>query len=162
MTDAARNTAVAPSAPIAPVQVGALTPPDRDAWERLARGYHDFYRETLPAEAYEETWRRLMQRSAIFGAGAYLDGQLVGIVHHLFHEHVWSGKVCYLQDLFVDEHVRGNGIGRALIEHVSDDARERGAFRVYWSTAGDNTTARRLYDKVAQLTPFLRYDRPLS
>lgn len=135
---------------------------DRDDWERLSRGYHEFYRETFPQEAYDATWDRLMAGTEIAGLGAYVDGRLVGITHYLFHHHVWRSAVCYLQDLFVDGRVRGEGVGRALIERVADIARDRGAFRLYWNTAEDNARARMLYDKVAQLTEFIRYVRPLS
>ena len=53
-------------------------------------------------------------------------------------------------DLFVDPSVRGKGLGRRLIEAVADVARRDGYIRVQWLTKHDNTTAQRLYDKVAQ------------
>ena len=53
----------------------------------------------------------------MFLLGAYDDGQLVGIVHYLFHRSSWTpADYCYLQDLFVSEKVRGKGVGRALIK----------------------------------------------
>jgi ribosomal protein S18 acetylase RimI-like enzyme len=85
----------------------------------------------------------------------------VGIVHYLFHGHVWQPAVCYLQDLFVAESVRGRGVGRALITQVEHEARRRGAFRVYWMTKHDNEPARRLYDKVATYSGFIRYEVPV-
>ena len=139
-----------------------LQPRDRAPWERLAREYHRFYGESYPSSAYDATWARLISGADIHGAGAYLDGRLVGIAHCLFHAHVWDGTVCYLQDLFVDDAMRGQGMGRALIEHVADAARERGAFRLYWSTRDDNAAARRLYDRIAQFNGFIRYDMPLA
>ena len=145
-----------------PLTISPLLPADRADWERLARGYHDFYRETTPPEGYDATWTRLVAATEIFGLAARLDGRVVGIAHYVFHQHVWRGTVCYLQDLFVDERARGGGVGRALIERLSSVARDRGAFRLYWHTAEDNARARLLYDKVAQLTEFVRYVRPLS
>jgi GNAT superfamily N-acetyltransferase len=53
------------------------------------------------------------------------------------------------------------GIGRALIEHVYDEAARAGSRRVYWQTAEDNP-ARKLYDRVAELTPFRRYVKELA
>jgi len=73
----------------------------------------------------------------------------------------WSADACYLQDLFVDEAVRGQGVARALIEQVAQAARERGAPRFYWLTHQNNATARTLYDKVAQYKGFIRYDYPM-
>lgn len=80
----------------------------------------------------------------LHGLGARLDGRLAGLAHYFFHPAFWSGQACYLQDLFVDETLRGQGAGRALIEAVAAAARERGADRFYWHTQEGNTRARRL------------------
>ncbi len=144
------------------IDIGPLRPDDRAAWEVLARGYKTFYRTPVPDEGYEATWRRLLDGSVVHGVGARLDGRLAGIAHYLFHPMVWSADACYLQDLFVDEAVRGRGVARALIEHVAETARDRGTARLYWTTKEDNATARLLYDKVARFNGFIRYDRPLD
>jgi GNAT superfamily N-acetyltransferase len=124
----------------------------------LARGYKAFYETPVPDEGYAETWRRLLGPEDLHGAGARLDGRLVGIAHYLFHATIWQPDYCYLQDLFVDETVRGQGAARALIEHVAAEARARDAARLYWTTKEDNATARALYDKVAVFSGFIRYD----
>jgi ribosomal protein S18 acetylase RimI-like enzyme len=51
-----------------------------------------------------------------------------------------------MNDLYVDEDARGEGVGRALIEAAAAVARERGSPVLEWSTAPDNATAQRLYD----------------
>ncbi|GAA4449756.1 GNAT family N-acetyltransferase [Phytohabitans houttuyneae] len=140
------------------ITIGQLRPEDRAAWEVLARGYKAFYETPVPDEGYAQTWRRLLGPEDLHGAGAWLDGRLVGIAHYLFHATIWQPDYCYLQDLFVDESTRGKGAARALIEHVAQRARERGAARLYWTTKQDNTTARALYDKIARFTGFIRYD----
>jgi GNAT superfamily N-acetyltransferase len=146
---------------MAMIEIDVLRPEDRAAWEVLARGYKAFYRDPLPDEAYEAEWQRLRQGTEVHGIGARLDGRLIGIAHYLFHPACWSGPACYLQDLFVDETVRGRGAARALIERVAEEATQRGATRLYWHTQEDNATARLLYDKVARFTGFIRYVRPL-
>ena len=143
------------------IEIGPLRPGDRGAWEVLARGYKAFYREPTPDEAYEATWQRLADGTKLHGLGARLDGTLIGIAHYFFHPTFWSGEACYLQDLFVDEAVRGRGVARALIERVAEAARERGATRYYWHTQEDNARARVLYDKVARYNGFIRYVYPL-
>jgi GNAT superfamily N-acetyltransferase len=140
------------------ITTGPLRPEDRAAWEVLARGYKAFYETPVPVEGYAETWRRLLGPEDVHGVGARLDGRLVGIAHYLFHATIWQPDHCYLQDLFVDEAVRGRGAARALIEHVAARARGREAARLYWTTKEDNATARALYDKVARFSGFIRYD----
>lgn len=81
-------------------------------------------------------------------------------MHLLFHPSTWSAtSYCYLEDLFVSPSVRGGGVGCALIEATYDEADRQGAERVYWLTAHDNAAARRLYDAVAAVTPFVVYRR---
>ena len=143
------------------IEVRALDANDRTRWEILARGYKTFYKTPLPTEEYEKTWARLMLGEDVFGHGAHLDGQLVGIAHYMFHTSAWSTDDCYLQDLFVDEAVRGQGVARALIEAVAEAAMARGATRYYWLTHETNTTARLLYYKVGEYKGFIRYDYPL-
>lgn len=134
---------------------------DRAAWEALARGYKRFYETELPDRDYEQTWARLLADRDVHGLAAHLDGRLVGIVHFLFHGNIWLDRVCYLQDLFVDETVRGRGVARALIEAVAAAAHSHGAARLYWQTKVDNARARLLYDKLAHYGGFIRYDYPL-
>jgi len=89
-------------------------------------------------------------------------GQLLGLVHFIFHRSTISiAPTCYLQDLFTLESARGKGVGRALIEQVYQRAKQAGSSRVYWLTHETNTTAMRLYDKVAEKSGFVVYRKPL-
>jgi len=137
---------------------------DRERWAELWRAYLAFYESTVSADVYDATWARILDPAgAIHALGVRdPDGRLVGITHYLFHAHAWSqADACYLQDLFVDEALRGRGYARALIEGVAAAARERDCSRLYWTTQEKNATARRLYDKVAQYRGFIRYEYPL-
>jgi GNAT superfamily N-acetyltransferase len=143
------------------VEVRPLQAADGERWNQLWRGYLEFYRYSLPADLTDLTWRRLLDPAHPFQGLAALDGQrVVGIVHFHVHSSTWARVgYCYLEDLFVDPMVRGKGAGRALIEGVYRDADRRGADRVYWMTRSDNSQARRLYDQVAKLSPFVQYTR---
>ena len=118
MTDTHRTIAVTP-----------LQADDRSRWEVLARGYKTFYKTALTDPEYERAWQRLLSAETVHALGARQDGRLVGIAHYLFHPSVWANDVCYLQDLFVDVSVRGQGIARALIDRVAEVAGARGASR---------------------------------
>lgn len=145
------------------VQIRPLQPDDHPAWQTLWQGYLDFYRVALDEEITDATWRRLLDPEVdIHGLAATdgIGGDLVGIVHFLFHPVTWSiATRCYLEDLFVAGSARGTGAGRTLIEAVYAAADARGADQVYWLTEEDNHTARRLYDRVGRHTRFIKYQR---
>ena len=144
-----------------------VTRADFDAWLPLWDGYNAFYERAgptaLPREITETTWNRFFDAyEPVHALVAELDGRLVGLVHYLFHRGTTArGPVCYLQDLFTEESVRGQGVGRALIEAVYDRAREANVKRVYWLTHETNETAMKLYDNVAEWSGFVMYHKML-
>ena len=147
-----------------PPVIRPLRPEDEAGWRRLWTAYLDFYQTSVPEPVYASTFARLLgddprDFSALV---AEADGQLLGLTHYLFHRHCWKiEETCYLQDLYVTPEARGTGLGRALIEAVYVRADAAGAPAVYWLTQDFNHEARQLYDRIAKVTPFIRYNRPL-
>ena len=147
-----------------PATIRPLRAEDEAEWRRLWTGYLAFYQTTVPEPVYVSTFARLLgddpqDFSALVAEG---DGRLLGLTHYLFHRHAWKVEnVCYLQDLYVDPETRGTGLGRKLIEAVYARADAAGAPAVYWLTQDFNHEARQLYDRIAKVTPFIRYVRPL-
>ena len=145
-----------------PVTIRPLNRQDADSWRRLWTGYLTFYKTTVPEAVCASTWDRLLGESYYDPRGliAEMDGAPVGLVHYLFQRHGWRVEdVTYLQDLFVTPEVRGSGIGRALIEAVYAAADKAGCSTVYWMTEQDNEIGRRLYDRIATVTKFIKYQR---
>lgn len=144
--------------------VRPLSAEDRRQWQPLWDGYNLFYdRPNLAAEITESAWARFLDPGErMHAAVAELDGRIVGIVHYLYHRSTTSVEdVCYLQDLFTASEARGQGVGRTLIEYVYAAAAKSGSRRVYWQTHEANP-ARKLYDRVAGVTPFRRYVKELA
>ena len=145
-----------------PLKIRPLGVEDRSDWEQMWSDYLSFYDTEVAPEVYETTFARLINpanrvQNALV---AELDGAAVGIVHYIYHAHNWRVEdVCYLQDLYAKEAVRGQGIGRALIEAVYAAADANGTPNVYWMTQDFNANARLLYDRIGTLTPFIKYSR---
>ncbi|MEZ5779435.1 MAG: GNAT family N-acetyltransferase [Paracoccaceae bacterium] len=145
------------------IEVRPLTAADEADWRRLWRAYLDFYETELAEGIYASTFARMLSGAAgeFRGLLATIGGKPVGLAHYLFHRTGWDiADTCYLQDLYADPAVRGQGVGRKLIEAVYAAADARGAGSVYWLTQEFNATARRLYDRIAVKTPFIEYQRP--
>ncbi len=132
-------------------------------WRALWDGYNRFYGRqgpsALPESISDATWERFFSREEpVHALVAEQDGQGIGIAHFLFHRSTTRlTNVCYLQDLFTAEDVRGRGVGRQLIHAVYEAARVAGSSRVYWQTKATNAPGRALYDKVAEHQGFIVY-----
>lgn len=141
--------------------VRPVTAGDRTDWERLWTDYLAFYQTELPPEQFDLQFSRILApEGTIRGLLAERDGEIAGVVHFLFHAHGWQEQdVCYLQDLYVDPAFRRRGVARDLIEAVYQAADRKGASNVYWMTQTFNETARRIYDRIGRVTPFIKYQR---
>lgn len=136
---------------------------DRTQWQALWVGYVAFYEADVSTDVTDTTWARFHDPAEpMFCLVAEDDEthELLGFVHCILHRGTWAIEdFCYLEDLFTAETARKRGVGRALIEAVYQRADELKCSRVYWLTHETNTTARKLYEQVAQNLGFIQYRR---
>jgi GNAT superfamily N-acetyltransferase len=128
-------------APIAAEEFEELLP--------LIAAYQRFYEvEEIDEERNRAFFRRFLAPSEDgLLLGARSDGRLVGYACLYWHfSSLEAVEAVLMNDLYVTEQARGQGVGRALIEASAEVARERGTPILEWSTAPDNHTAQRLYD----------------
>ena len=144
-----------------------ITNIDYEAWLPLWDAYNAFYgrqgETALDLNITQTTWGRFLNKNEpVHAFVAEQNGQLVGLVHFIFHRSTSRlNDVCYLQDLYVNKDLRGTGIGRQLIQAVYEAALKAGSTRVYWQTQDSNTAGRALYDKVAKHLGFIVYSHEL-
>ncbi len=145
--------------------VRAATSADEASWRKLWKSYCVFYAVSIPDEVTDALWVRIMDRSASTHALVAETfpinrgrPEAIGFAHYILHPYTWGTElICYLEDLFIAEHARGNGAGRALIQALTGMAKENGWPRVYWHTHELNEPARALYEKITPRDPFVRY-----
>lgn len=147
------------------IRVRPIAASDHAAWRPLWDAYNAFYGRhgdtALPEHITQVTWSRFFDpHEPVHALVAERDAQLVGLAHYLFHRSMTKVEdVCYLSDLYTVESLRGQGVGRALIEAVCIEAKAAGAPRLYWQTHEANAAGRLLYDKVARNHGFIVYSR---
>lgn len=141
-------------APIAPGEMEELLP--------LIAAYQRFYEvEDVDDERNRAFFRRFLGPSEDgLLLGARSEGRLLGYACLYWHfSSLEARESVLMNDLYVDEAARGQGVGRELIEATAEVARERGVPFVEWSTAPDNHTAQRLYDSTgAARTEWFSYE----
>eukprot|EP01132_Coremiostelium_polycephalum_P007395 gene7395-9087_t len=141
------------------VEVKLVKNEDKELWMPLWLGYQEFYKMTVPSETTDITWGRFLDSTEPINAAlAWYEGKVVGFAHYVYHRSSSTiGHYCYLQDLFVDSTIRGQGIGKQLIEYVYATANAAGCTRVHWLTHETNTTAQKLYNSISNRSGFIQY-----
>jgi ribosomal protein S18 acetylase RimI-like enzyme len=119
--------------------------------ELVGQLLHDFnseYDEPTPGPTrLAERMRRLLAigDTVILLGGAGPDG--VAVLR--FRAAIWSdAPECYLAELYVVPQLRGQGLGRALMETAIEVARARGADHMDLGTSDDDVAARSLYESL--------------
>jgi GNAT superfamily N-acetyltransferase len=139
---------------------------DLPALMPLLRGYCDFYESNPSDEGLEAMARDVIaapEDRAFLLVTTDDTGEVVGFA---LNQWKWSSlrgaRVVVLDDLFVAESARGQGLADALIQAVADVARRYGAPIVSWFTMPDNKRAHTVYDRVgAKGETLLEYELEL-
>jgi GNAT superfamily N-acetyltransferase len=144
------------------VQIKPVSAEKLEALLPMIAAYQRFYEVTdIDEERNRAFFRRFIAPSNDgMLIGAWHGERLVGYACLYWHfTSLVPAETVLMNDLYVDEGSRGQGIGRALIEASAKVARERGAHRLEWATAPDNATAQRLYDSTgAERTTWIEYE----
>ena len=125
------------------------TPDDLPELARLFDAYRVFYgkpSDKTAAEAFLEARMDAGESHVLVAEDG--QGGLAGFtqLYSLFSS-VAMEPVLILNDLFVDENHRRNGIARQLLDAAVDHARTQGAIRLVLETGVNNSQARALYEK---------------
>jgi ribosomal protein S18 acetylase RimI-like enzyme len=126
----------------------------------LVEKYREFYKQPENPKTVQFLTDRLENDEAVVFI-ARVDGNPVGftMIYPTFST-VSLSPVWLLNDLYVAETSRGQGIANLLMDAAEAAAREAGATRIFLRTAHDNTPAQALYESRGwkQDEVFRRYD----
>lgn len=146
----------------APAQVRSATPDDADAIGRLLHDFNTEFEEPAPdPPVIADRMCELMAADdfAVLLAGDGPDGLAV----LRFRPSIWSAALeCYLAELYVVPALRGQGLGRALMERAIAFARDHGADYMDLGTGETDTAARFLYESLGFSNREGKPDGPLN
>lgn len=133
---------------------------DKEQWEKLYRGYADFYKVEMSDKILQIVWNWLHDKSnEVEGLVYEVEDKIVGLAHYRKMPSPLRGQyIGFLDDLFVDPKYRGQKIGEKLINQMKEISISRGWNLVRWITRNDNTKAKSLYDRVSEKTTWDVYE----
>lgn len=73
---------------------------------------------------------------------------IAGIAIYYYRYSTWKGKHIHLEDLFVDESYRNEGIGKLLMEKLISIAKTERLKRIEWEVHSINMEAKNFYKKM--------------
>ena len=142
------------------IEVRPVKEGDFFVWLDLYTQYAEFYDTRLTDQKALVLWSWLTSPDHEESGYVAVDGdRIVGLAHlREFARPLEGDRGLFIDDLYVLESERGNGIGHRLIQTARSLAEERGLGVVQWITAQDNTQAQRMYDSVANRTSWVTYE----
>ena len=78
---------------------------------------------------------------------AEVDGIIVGLAVYFYRYSTWKGKRLYLEDIVVNEPMRGQGVGMVLFEKVVEKAKEVNCTGMMWQVLDWNHSAIEFYER---------------
>ncbi len=111
------------------------------------------FRQLWPTKAInEERLREVFLRVIAAPSRQYfcavMDRRVVGLGSITIKDNLWQeGNIGYIEEIVVDEELRGNGIGTQLLEQLVLSAREAGCRRVELDSAFRRKQAHQFYER---------------
>jgi len=133
---------------------------DKVQWEKLYKGYADFYKVEMNDKILQTIWSWLHDKSHdVEGLVYEVEDKIIGLAHYRRMPSPLRGQyIGFLDDLFVDPKYRGQKIGEKLINQMKEISISRGWNLVRWITRNDNKKAKSLYDRVSEKTTWDVYE----
>jgi aminoglycoside 3-N-acetyltransferase I len=122
----------------------------------VAFGEADKYQATKPTTTCLE---RVLQLQHVIPLAAFAGGKIVGgLVAYELDKFEQERREIYIYDLAVQEHYRRRGVATALIQHLRDIARRRGAWVIFVQADYGDEAAIALYTKLGEREDVMHFD----
>tara|TARA_B100000927_G_scaffold169224_1_gene136409 strand:- start:6 stop:437 length:432 start_codon:yes stop_codon:yes gene_type:complete len=133
---------------------------DKKDWEKLYKGYADFYKVEMNDEILTIVWKWLFdQNHEVSGLVYEENSKVIALAHYRKMPSPLRGKyIGFLDDLFVDPEHRGKKIGVKIISELKNISEKNKWGLIRWITRNDNERAKSLYDKVSEKTTWDTYE----
>jgi GNAT superfamily N-acetyltransferase len=126
-------------------------PGDEATVLRLIKDLAFYEREPDAVQATEQSIHDELfgEGPQVFAFLAELSGRPVGFALWFLTFSTWTGRPSlYLEDLFVDESAREQGVARALFRRLAKEAKARHCARIDWAVLDWNVEAMAFYEKL--------------
>lgn len=142
------------------ISVRHLAAEDKQAWQKLYRGYAEFYNMPMEQKTLETVWSWIHNAEKEFYGLIAIDdkNQGVGLMHfRAMPSPLRGSEVGFLDDVFIVADARGTEVIYQLYAALNHFARQQDWPFIRWITADNNYRARNVYDKISEKTTWVTY-----
>lgn len=133
------------------ITVKTLGPDAAHQLAPLIAAYAQELKRGAPRQPDDYYAEGLLQDKTAELIGAYLDEKLVGFATFFDLPLAISGlRSGQIDDIFVLQDARGNGIGRRMIDALVSEGESRGWAHLRWLVPAHNEAAVKLYERIAE------------
>ncbi|GAA4272178.1 GNAT family N-acetyltransferase [Aquimarina gracilis] len=125
------------------VEIRKALPNDFEEVHRLIKEFATFIKTP---EKVKITPEQMVKDQGIFNCLVAIDeDEIIGFATYFFSYYSWTGKAIYLDDLYVKDAYRGDGIGTQLFDKVIEKGKEENCYKMKWQVSNWNNKAQEFY-----------------
>jgi GNAT superfamily N-acetyltransferase len=94
-----------------------------------------------------DDYKKAFDESLIGAHVAEKDGKIIGMALYYMTFSTWKGDMLYLEDFYVNESFRSEGVGQKLFDSYINEAKSRGCKMVKWEVLDWNEKAIKFYER---------------
>lgn len=123
-----------------------IRPIEEKDYEQIIVLFREFALFEKRLERMTNSAEQLKQDNDLFNCYvATIGDEIVGYATYFFAYYSWTGKSLYLEDLYVTEAYRKQGIGKKLLYSVINFAKNNACKKMRWQVANWNKNAQEFY-----------------
>ncbi|MEI6462243.1 MAG: GNAT family N-acetyltransferase [bacterium] len=77
---------------------------------------------------------------------AILNEKVIGVCAMTYREDIWDGNIASIEELVVDKDFRGKGLGKKLLEYITQIAKEKNCYSIELHSNMKRLDAHRFYE----------------
>lgn len=81
-------------------------------------------------EAKEEIWERFINQENVYGFSFFFNKEIIGYGSIVYESKIRGGKAAHIEDIVVDEKMRGKGLGKHIINFLVKHAVENNCYKI--------------------------------
>lgn len=89
-------------------------------------------------DTYNEIWSAFIDQKNVSGFSFFINNQIVGYGAIVYEIKIRGGKMAHIEDIVVNQHSRGIGIGKKIIDFLIDNAKKKGCYKISLSCKSNN------------------------